>query len=364
MKRIHHILVGISVLSLVSCHSGTKGAGEPQTVKLDTVISANGQTTLQYPGKVKAAQDVSLAFRVSGTIRKIHVEDGARVHAGQLLAELDPTDYQVQLDATEAEYQQIKAEAERVMALYKENGTTPNANDKAVYGLKQITAKYQHHKDQLEYTRLYAPFSGFIQKRLFENHETIGAGMPVVSMISAGTPEVEINLPAAEYIRREHFNGYHCTFDIYPGEVYPLEFISITPKANANQLYSLRLRLTLPNEEKHQANAGKPAPSPGMNTMVTISCDVDGAQSLSVSSGAILKKDGKTQVFVYNPDTRTVQSREITVVRLLTNGRSIITSDGLRPGELIVSSGVHHIKDGETVKPLPATTPTNIGGLL
>lgn len=364
MKRIHHILVGISVLSLVSCHNGTKEVGEPQTVKLDTVISANSQTTLQYPGKVKAAQDINLAFRVSGTIRKIHVEDGARVHAGQLLAELDPTDYQVQLDATEAEYQQIKAEAERVMALYKENGTTPNANDKAVYGLKQITAKYQHHKDQLEYTRLYAPFSGFIQKRLFENHETIGAGMPVVSMISAGTPEVEINLPAAEYIRREHFNGYHCTFDIYPGEVYPLEFISITPKANANQLYSMRLRLTLPNEKKHQANTGKPAPSPGMNTMVTISCDVDGAQSLSVPSGAILKKDGKTQVFVYNPDTRTVQSREITVVRLLTNGRSIITSDGLRPGELIVSSGVHHIKDGETVKPLPATTPTNIGGLL
>lgn len=59
-----------------------------------------------------------------------------------MLAELDPTDYQVQLDATEAEYRQIKAEAERVIALYQENGTTPNTYDKAVYGLKQITSKY------------------------------------------------------------------------------------------------------------------------------------------------------------------------------------------------------------------------------
>ena len=149
---------------------------------------------------MKAAQDISTAFRVSGTIQKIHVEDGACVRTGQLLAELDPADYQVQLDATAAEYEQIKAEAERVMALYKENGTTPNANDKAVYGLKQITAKYQHHKDQLAYTRLYAPFDGFVQKHLFETHETVGAGMPVISMISAGIPEVEINLPAAEYI--------------------------------------------------------------------------------------------------------------------------------------------------------------------
>ena len=74
------------------------------------------------------------------------------------------------------------------MALYKENGTTHNANDKAVYGLKQITAKYKHHQDQLAYTRLYAPFSGYVQKRLFEAHETIGAGMPVISMVSAGAP--------------------------------------------------------------------------------------------------------------------------------------------------------------------------------
>ena len=37
------------------------------------------------------------------------------------------------------------------------------------------------------------------------------------SMISSGTPEVEINLPAAEYIRRDQFDNYHCTFDIYPG---------------------------------------------------------------------------------------------------------------------------------------------------
>ena len=222
MKQIYLILTGISLILLSSCTQRTQKAKGYQTVKIDTIVSADKQTFLQFPGKVKAAQDISLAFRVSGTISKIHVKDGTRVQEGQLLAELDPTDYQVQLDATEAEYQQIKAEAERVMALYKDNGTTPNANDKAVYGLKQITAKYKHHKDQLAYTRLYAPFNGYVQKRLFEAHETIGAGMPVLSMISSGTPEVEINLPAAEYIRRDQFDNYHCTFDIYPGETYGL----------------------------------------------------------------------------------------------------------------------------------------------
>lgn len=355
MKRIYWISVSILLLSLASCSSRKKDAGAVQTVKIDTVIAADGQTLLQYPGKVKAAQDINLAFRVSGTIHKIHVKDGSAVRQGQLLAELDPTDYQVQLDATEAEYRQIKADAERVMALYKENGTTASANDKAVYGLKQITAKYQHHKDQLGYTRLYAPFNGFVQKRLFETHETIGAGMPVLSMISSSSPEVEINLPAAEYIRREKFSQYHCTFDIFPGKSYPLKLISITPKANANQLYTMRLQLT---------TDGLPMPSPGMNTMVTISYSKNNSAQLSVPSTAVIQKDGKTSVFVYSSSNGTVSSREVNLLFLQSNGRSLISCESLQPGDLVVSSGVHHIKEGEKVTPLPAVSDTNIGGLL
>ena len=316
MKRIYLILTGISLILLSSCAQRAREAKGHQTVKIDTVVSADKQTFLQFPGKVKAAQDISLAFRVSGTISKIHVKDGARVQEGQLLAELDPTDYQVQLDATEAEYKQIKAEAERVMALYKDNGTTPNANDKAVYGLKQITAKYKHHKDQLAYTRLYAPFNGYVQKRLFEAHETIGAGMPVIAMISGGTPEVEINLPAAEYIRREQLPGTRAI------------------------------------------------PSPGMNTMVTILCRTEQENTLSVPTGAILQKEGKAYVFVFHPSSNTVHRQEVSILRLLNNGHSLITSRQLQPGEQIVSSGVHHIEDGEIVKPLSPVTNTNIGGLL
>lgn len=355
MKRIYFILAGISLILFMSCARSEKGTKDTQTVKIDTVVSASSQTALQFPGKVKAAQDISLAFRVSGTIRKIYVEDGARVREGQLLAELDPADYRVQLDATEAEYKQIKAEAERVMALYKENGTTPNANDKAVYGLKQITAKYQHHKDQLEYTRLYAPFCGFIQKKLFDAHETIGAGMPVISMVSAGIPEVEINLPAADYIRRDRFDGYHCTFDLYPGENYPLKLISVTPKANANQLYTMRLQMV----------PGKlPLPSPGMNTMVTIYCNEGDSQPVSVPGGALMQKDGKTYVFVYDPSAGKVHSCEVTVLRLLSDGRAMVVSDTLHAGEIVVASGVHHIEDGENVRPLATGSKTNVGGLL
>lgn len=356
MKWFLFVLKNLGVVLLMcACTSHQAKHKSEQAVRVDTVMRAGEMTSLQFPGKVKAAQDVNLSFRVSGTIRKICVEDGAYVRAGQLLAELDPTDYQVQLRATEAEYLQVKSEAERVMALYEENGTTANANDKAVYGLRQITAKYQHHKDQLAYTRLYAPFNGFVQKHLFDMYETVGAGMPVVSMVSDSSPEVEINLPAAEYIRRGKFVRFYCTFDVYPGRVYPLELIGFMPKANANQLYSMRMRLVPGNHS---------LPSPGMNTMVTIDCDTAQTRLLAIPSGALLRQNGKTSVLSYCPDTRKVHEKEVGVVRLQSDGTCVVTSKQLKVGDVVVSSGVHHVKDGETVKLLPVITKTNIGGML
>jgi len=101
-----------------------------------------------------------------------------------------------------------------------------------------------------------------------------------------------------------------------------------------------------------------------MNTMVTIQYDEENSCQLSVPSGAVLQIDGKAQVFVYNPSDNRITAREVTLLRLTSNGRSLISSNHLKPGELVVSSGVHHIKDGETVKPLAGTSGTNIGGLL
>ena len=356
MKTIHSILTTLCLLCLLTaCGEQKTASTRVATVKTDTVAANGEKSFLQYPGRVKAAKEVDLAFRVSGHLQRIYVEDGARVRKGQLLAEMDPSDYQVQLAATEAKYKQIKAEAERVIALYNDGGSTPNDYDKATYGLKQIEALYQHHQDELAYTKLYAPFDGFIQKRFFDAHETVAAGMPVIAILGSGTPEVEINIPAAEYIRRDQFYDYHCTFDIYPGKIYPLEMIGITHKANPNQLYTMRLKLDA---------KGLPVPSAGMNTMVSIFFHDNDNKTLQVPSSAILHEKGMTYVFAYLPQTKTVKRCAINCLRPLSDGNTIITSAEVKAGDVIVSAGIHALKEGQQVKPLESLSETNIGGLL
>ena len=62
MKRIYFILAGISLILFMSCARSEKGTKDTQTVKIDTAVSASSQTALQFPGKVKAAQDISPGF--------------------------------------------------------------------------------------------------------------------------------------------------------------------------------------------------------------------------------------------------------------------------------------------------------------
>lgn len=351
--RKYLILTGV-VLCLAGCGGAGREDKATKSVKVDTVRVYGRAGSATFPGKVMASSDVSLAFRISGPILSVNVNVGSYVRKGQVLAQIDPRDYRVQLAATEAEYNRIKSEADRVKELFEKESVAPNDYDKALYGYKQISAKYEAHKNALADTRLLAPCNGYVHKRLFEPGETVGAGTPVISMISTGTGEVEINIPSSDYIRRDEFDSYHCTADVYPGQTFPLELIGITRKANLNQLYVARFRF---------AGGGGEIPGPGMSTMVTIKYKTDGAQAVSLPLSSVLESDSGPAVWVYDPASETISARPVTISQIHTDG-TVVASSGLSAGEIVVSAGIHSVKDGERVRLLPPASPTNVGGML
>jgi len=331
---------------------------EIDTVKtVKTVIAkiCGDEKTASFPGKVKAASDIDLSFRISGPITKVNVTEGQFVRKGEVVAEMDLRDYQTQLSATEAEYKQVKAEVERIFTLHEKQSVSDNDYDKAVSGLRQITAKYNAHKDALSDTKLKAPFDGYIQKRYFNRSEVISAGMPVFSMISTEVPEVEINIPASEYIRKDKFDSFYAHFDIYSGKEFPLELISINQKANLNQLYTVRLRLNIRDKQQ--------MPSAGMSTMVTIKFKPENTALVSIPLTAIFEQNGKLTVWIYNDKSKTVQSRPVRIAEIPNDGTAIISA-GISSGEQVVSAGVYALTEGCKVKLLPEVSSTNAGGIL
>lgn len=337
-----------------SCSSRNTEEKKVTNVRLFTVKDAGTTSVQDFPGRVVAAEEVNMAFKVSGTLLRVAVEEGSRISKGQLVAEMDPRDYQVQLDAAEAEYMRIRSEAERVMALYADSVSTADAYDKARYGLKQVTARYDNARNQLADTKIYAPFNGYVQKRLFDPPTVVSAGMPVVTLVSGGRQEIEINIPASTYLQREEIASFTTSFDFLPGQTIQLRLISMAPKANANQLYTVRL--ALPENLSTQ-------PSPGMNAMVNVAFQNAANRKTEIPSSALFRKDGQTCVWVYDANGGTVGRREVTVECLDTGGNAVVVQ-GISAGEQIVAAGVHKLTDKQAVKPVTTESETNVGGLL
>ena len=342
------------LLAVSSCGNRKTTEAETSVVRLFTVKNADAASVQEFPGRVKAAEEVNMAFKVSGTLMNVHVEEGGKVRKGQLVAEIDPRDYQVQLDAAEAEFMRVKSEAGRVMALYADSVSTADAYDKARYGLQQITAKYENARNQLADTKLYAPFDGYVKRRRFDPPTVVAAGMPVITFLSGKNPEVELFIPASTYIRRREIASFAAVFDFLQGQKIPLRLLHVDPSANANQLYAVRLALPVNTEI---------AATPGMNATVEVAMRQETEASVEIPASALFSNGDKmSYVWIYRQDG-TIARRRVEVARLHTDGTATI-ADGLNEGERIVVAGVHKLTEGQRVAPLPAPSKTNEGGLL
>lgn len=332
------ILFGLFLL-VTGCKDNAPKQKSVFRVKCDTVRTATSGIAFSFPARVIASDEVHLSFKVSGTLQRLMVQEGQTVRQGELIAQMDPRDYELQLQAVEGEYLRIKADAERAFALYADSVITVADYDKARYGLRQITAKYEHAKNQLADTRIYAPFDCVVKRTLFDPPTVIGAGMPIITLLSSAMPEVEIHIPASLRRQCTDILSYSVTFD-YLSQSVPLRLISIASHVNADQLYAVRLALPSTLSEP---------PSVGMTTMVDIVLSKVGNQTVTIPAGAVFHKDDGDYVWILSQGR--VTSRSVCIENLHTDGSAEILS-GLQEGEIIITAGVHNLTEGQEVYPL------------
>ncbi len=347
------------LLPLVGCkQSERKEETKTKLVKVIEVASFDKASELSFPGKVKASQEADVAFRISGPISRILVKEGQKVRKGQVLAKLDDRDYKIQLSATTAEYKRIKSEVDRVIKLHAENSVSENEYDKAVFGLKQITAKYNAHRNALNDVLLKAPFDGFIVgKPLFRAGEMVRAGMPVLRLSGSKEVIVEINIPASEYLAREQFSDFYCTLSIFPNERFPLELVSIDQTANLNQLYKVCLRLSGKGSLGH-------LPTAGMTAMVYVKKRNLETKAILIPNTAVFSNEGRSSVWLIKGegDDLHVEAKQIKVLEIYSDGS--VRCSGLTSEDRIVSAGIHKLQSGDAVQLIPEKSKTNVGGLL
>lgn len=325
----------------------------PRRVKTFTVGAPDLGWTRTFTGTVQANDSAQLAFLVPGRLIEYPVNDGQTLKRGQLIGRLDPRDFQNRVDAAQAMAEAAKVRLDKLKMAHAKS---------AVSEIEVIEQGVRHRttlsglkiaEKALADTELRAPFDGVVAETLVDRFEDLDAAQPVVLFHSADTIEIEVAIPEQDLVHASEQSPGRFTarFQSLPGRTFELAFKEVVTQADAvTQTYTVGLMMPSPRD----ANI-----LPGMTAEVTWQRDTNRADAVGLAvevpvSATFSQPNGDVQVWVIDPDSMAVAKRRVRL-GALRGGESIAVLDGLEPGDLIAAAGVHHLRDGMTVRRMNGT---------
>lgn len=340
-------------LSLVACKEESEDQSDKtdliRPVKVVSVKTANNSSIKTFPGVTEAARKSTLAFRVSGLVEDLSVKAGQVVKKGDMIARLDQTPYRNIVNDREAKYDLAQAQFHRQQELLQKQITAQASVDEAEASLKAARVALVIAEDDLRFTKLVTPYDGIIAKVHIDNHQNVQAKEPIVELQGNRNIDIVFNVPEAIFIsgdtRKADLVVFHVRFN-----------------AQLKRVFRARYRKhdSIPDEatRSYKVVVGMPLPNdltvlPGMS--VTVEVDLSNVLAHTPDSDvfipieALFEEAGKT--FVWGLDDDYV-CQKVAVTMEGIEGESVRISQGLTPGQRIVSTGVSHIYEGLKVRPL------------
>jgi RND family efflux transporter MFP subunit len=273
-----------------------------------------------------------------------------------LLAEIDPRDFQILLEAAKTNWQHAKQDAKRYQELYEKKSVPESTKEKVEVAAAVAESNYNKAINALSDTKLFAPFDGYVQTKIVENFEKVGAGYPILTLLDVSVLEVIAGVPESIASHSDNFKSFTCTVKNGRTQVIGAKLKEISKKtAGHNQVYPITVYLN--KEETTNLR-------PGMNASLNIEISEENTdEGFELPVASVVNYKGKSIVWVYNEKQQVVNQREVEVVRLLANDR-ILVRKGLTEGEQIVVAGAAFLIEKQQVKLLAEKTKSNIGGLL
>ncbi|RUO29617.1 efflux RND transporter periplasmic adaptor subunit [Aliidiomarina soli] len=359
VRNLVLILPALAVLlSACSDPSQPTAAEQPRPVHLYQVSGHSEHQIRRFPAIVEATQTAELAFRVGGQLELLPLRPGQSVNQGDLVAALDPTDYELAVEQASAQAELSEAQHQRNQRMVDENMLSQAAFDQSRADLRVARANLQGAETNLEYTRLKAPFDGVIAHLHVENHENIAPQQPILTLQVDGFIDVSIQVPERLFarVRRDLEYQPDVTFDGMPNHFYPATIREWDRIADpATNTYRVVFTLAAPDNVNIL---------PGMTATVLIDTNrMTQAQPevVVVPASAVFApeqqplRDGRAYVWLYQRQSAegdeigSIQLQAVQIGNMTNDGVEI--SSGLQAGDLVVQAGVHHLRDGQTVKP-------------
>lgn len=346
---------------LLGCESPPEKEELIREVKSIVIADPSLMRSRPFPGITRAEERVNLAFRVSGPLIEIPVSVGDEVMKGEVIARIDPRDFEVSLQNAKAQLGKAKAalefaesDFERADRIQKKD---PGAISQSMVDQKReeknrLTAEVlaaealvDSASDQLRYALLKAPFDGRIVAKYFDNFEFIRAEQSVVRILDLTRVEMTVDIPEHLISYVSNADQVLVNLDVFPGKELEASVKEIGREASTvTRTYPVTLLLSphdgikilagMSGEARFKGDLGEDSKQLAM---------IIPAQSIFTDTG-----NKKTYVFVIEPKTSQTIKREVELGYLTSEGVQILS--GLKPGERIATAGVNYLKDQQKVR--------------
>jgi RND family efflux transporter MFP subunit len=349
MKRI--ALVVAVALSLVACGKEQPKKVEVRPVRVMSVRHTPSGETISLTGQIQAKDQVNLAFRIFGRLQERNVTVGDLVTPGQIVAKIDAQDYQnalrsAEADLTSAQAVLVNAESTegRQSDLLSKGFTTRVLYDQAEQQLKtaqaqveSAQARLQNAKDNLAYTVLKSDVAGSVTAKGAEPGEIVAAGRMVLQIATQGGRDAVFNVPS-QLIRQSPKNPeVTVRLSDDPAVVAAGHVREVAPQADAaTGTYVVKVALDNPPDIMR------------LGATVVGRVKIQSEPVIQLPGTALTQTEGKSAVWVVDPEKKTVSLLPVIVGHYDTS--SIIVTDGLADGAIVVTAGVQALRPGQEVR--------------
>jgi len=352
-RAIGLIVMAGAVITVFFVKWRTEPEKEPppiRPVKTVVVGEAFEMSVREFPGRVRASETADLAFEVPGRLIQVLVDKGEEVEKGKLLARLDPTDFQNELDAAEAELERAEAQRDRIRVAAEKNAVSQQELSNAEADYRVAQSRVNLRKTALEYTYLYATFTGVIATKYVENFENVQAKQPILTLQDINRIKIDVDIPEADIAVARKTAGstrYVAGFEYFPDRSFDVEIEEFQTVADPiTRTYTATFIMDSPEDLNIL---------PGMTATVsirrTIEGPVKGAGFLVPIEAVPVDGLGNYYVWKVEADAGNVFEvhRADVEVGPMTGDR-IVVSSGVEQGERIASAGVYMLEEGQKVR--------------
>jgi RND family efflux transporter MFP subunit len=357
------------VIFLLSALSGcSKPEPERKVIRPVRAVQVGDVGELQrrgFPGRAQATQEIDLAFRVGGPLITRPVNVGDEVQQGDVVAQIDPRDFEVNLRNVRAQLAEAEAALERAAGDYRrqlnifktEPGATSESavdraregRDRAAANVESLQASVATAQDQLDDTQLRSPFDGTVVATYVENFQNVRQKQAIVRILDTSHIEMVVNIPENMISMASLVRTVLLRFDAFPGREFEGTISEIGTEASATTR-TFPVTLIMEQPEDIKILPGMAGTATGGESDLP---DVQNRRGLGVPVGAVFTPDSETQSYVWIIQTGennlgVLERRPVKTGDLTRLG--VLVTEGLKAGEWIVTAGVNSVREGQTVR--------------